>query len=516
MPKVSVIIPNFNDAIYIQDSILSVLNQTLGDIVVIIVDDCSTDNSWEILQQLQRKDSRIKIIKNVENSGAGISRNLGLDIATGQYIKFLDSDDTMDEDVLEVMYNAAQKNSAQIVCGYMQAVNKDGTRHNKSPFFYKKSSMLNNQTVTPETPGANRIFRTVGIGDALYKKDLFTNVRFPKLKWEDFATIPIIKYSVGKIFYIDKAVYNYRQHESSTTSTDEQKKTPRILDIVKCCDILRKGMPSQYQEEMDSMECFHILGRAMDVSHWKDCEKEAKSKIISALYRIVKIDVPNYSTNKFINIHPLVKAINNTLHNISVDSIDLSDSITVIKQFDTEPINLSNTQSNYDAIILAYRCFCKNMELLYNSQNSNTITQAQNGKESNIPRFVIENHLMKDLQKFYISIEHSNDYNDEQKQNILNALYKVCISLVPNAIEHLIIPNYPEIHSYLRPEFENFSREECIGIVEDLVHSSAFQKYSMARMTAHCVKKTPYVLFDRCNRFIQSIKSKKKGREFDE
>lgn len=512
MPKVSVIIPNFNNATYIQKSIQSVLNQTLEDLEVIIVDDCSTDNSWEILQQFKGKDSRIKIIKNVENSGAGISRNSGLDIATGEYIKFLDSDDTMDKDVLEVMYNAAQINNAQIVCGYMQAVNKDGTKHNKSPFFYKKSSMLNNQTLTPKTPGSNRIFGTVGIGDALYKNNLFDHVRFPKLKWEDFATIPIIKYSVGKIFYIDKAVYNYRQHESSTTSTDEQKKTPRILDIVKCCDILRKGIPSQYQEEMDSMECFHILGRVMDVCKWKDCEKEDKSTIISALYRIVKIDVPNYSTNKFINIHPLVKAMNN----INVDSIDLSDSISVIKQFENEPINLSNTQSNYDAIIMAYRCFGENMELLYNSPNSNTIPKIKNGKESNIPRFIIENHIMKDLQKFYVSIEHSTDYNDEQKQKILNALYKVCISLVPNAIEHLIIPNYPEIHSYLRPEFENFSREECIGIVEDLVHSSAFQKYSMARMAEHSIKETPYGLFERFNNFIKNIRSKKKGREIDE
>ena len=299
MPKVSVIIPNFNNARYIQEAIQSVLNQTLKDIEVIIVDDCSTDNSWEILQKLQKQDSRIKIIRNVENSGAGISRNVGLDIASGEFIKFLDSDDTMNLDVLEYMYNTAKKQKSQIVCGYMQSVHEDGSINKYSPFFYKRSLMLDQQRITPETPGANAPFEIVGIGDALYSRQLFDNVKFPKLKWEDFATIPIIKYGIGEMFYIDKPVYNYRIHQTSTTKTDKAKKYPRILDIVKCCDILRKNMPTRYQEKMDSMECSHVSGRILEVCNWKDCSREDKERIISALYRIMKIDVPNYYENKF-------------------------------------------------------------------------------------------------------------------------------------------------------------------------------------------------------------------------
>lgn len=110
--------------------------------------------------------------------------------------------------------------------------------------------MLDNRRITPEILDANHPFGIVGIGDALYSRELFDNVRFPNLKWEDFATIPIIKYGVGEMIYLDKVVYNYRKHDTSTTSNDQNKKTPRVLDIVKCCDILRERMPVEYQEKI--------------------------------------------------------------------------------------------------------------------------------------------------------------------------------------------------------------------------------------------------------------------------
>lgn len=515
MPKISVIIPNFNNARYLQESIQSVLNQTLKDIEVIIVDDCSTDDSWKILQQLERKDSRIKIIKNQENSGAGLSRNAGLDIATGEFIKFLDSDDTMDLDVLEYMYNIAKEQNSQIVCGYMQNVNKEGSILKNSPFFYKRSAMLDKKRITPEIPGANQPFGIVGIGDALYSRQLFDNVRFPKLKWEDFATIPIIKYGVGEMFYINKAVYNYRMHGTSTTGTDQIKKYPGVLDIVKGCDILREGIPIQYQEKMDSMEYFHVSGRMIDVCKWKDCDRKHKEKIISALYRIVKIDVPNYYENKFICHSPLIQEINRARQKI--DSENINSAISDIKQFAGEPINLSNSQnSNYDTIITAYGHFVNNMDLLHNSSNSENIKTRKNEKESILPRTIVESRLMQDLQRFYSTIEHSNDYSNEQKNKILNNLYRVCLKLVPNAIEYLLLPNYSEIHSYIRPEFENLSREECMAIVEDVVYSSDFQKYSMTRMVTHSIKETTSTLVERFNRFRENLKMQKRGRDFNE
>lgn len=515
MPKVSVIIPNFNNAQYLQESIKSVLNQTLDDIEVIVVDDCSTDNSWEILQQIEKTDSRIKVIKNQENSGAGLSRNAGLDIATGEYIKFLDSDDTMDLDVLECMYNIANEQNSEIVCGYMQTVNKDGSIRKHNPLFYKRSQMLDNRRITPEILGANHPFGIVGIGDALYSRELFDNVRFPNLKWEDFATIPIIKYGVGEMIYLDKAVYNYRKHDTSTTSNDQNKKTPRVLDIVKCCDILRERMPVEYQEKMDSMEYFHVGARIMDVCQWKDCSKEDKEKIINALYRIIKIDVPNYSKNKFICYSPLMKQISESKQN--TDEENINSIISKIKKFKDEPIDLSNWEnSNYDIIIRAYNHFVENADLLHNSPNTDVINTEENGKEVTLPRVIVEQRLVQDFQEFYGAIEHSSDYSAEQKKNILDELYQASIQLVPNIMEHLLVPNYPNLYEYLIPEFDNLTREECMSIVENVVHSPNFQQYSISRMTEHSIKKTNLVLMDKISSFVQSFKNRVKGREFNE
>lgn len=508
MPKVSVIIPNFNNSKYLEEAIKSVSNQTLKDIEIIVVDDCSTDNSWNILQQIAKKDSRIKIIKNQENSGAGLSRNAGLDVATGEFIKFLDSDDTMDLDVLEYMYNTAKEQNSQIVCGYMQLVNKDESKRGKNPYFYKISSMLDKEIITPQTPGAARPFNVVGIGDALYSRELFDNVRFPQLKWEDLATIPIIKYGVGEMFYIDKPVYNYRRHETSTSETDSNIKTPRILDIVKCFDILRKGMPIHYKENLDNMECLHTGDRIREICNWKDCTREHKEKIISALYRIMKIDVPDFWENKLICSTPLLEELNNERQ--KMNDVDINSIISNIKNFEKEPINLDNHESNYDSLIPVYRNLVENIDLLHNSPNSDDIKTRENGKESTLPRVIVENRLTEDLKRFYTTIKPSNDYSDKQKDEILSNLYQACLELVPNPIEHIILQNgYPYLHSYIRPEFEDLSREECMDIVEDVVHSSEFQKYSMKRMAKHSIKKTTPELIEKFNRFRQKLKNLK-------
>ena len=93
MPKISVIIPVYNVEKYLAECLTSVVNQTFKDIEIICVNDGSTDNSPKILKEFAQKDSRIKII-NQENQGLSAARNTGLDVATGEYVSFIDSDFT--------------------------------------------------------------------------------------------------------------------------------------------------------------------------------------------------------------------------------------------------------------------------------------------------------------------------------------------------------------------------------------------------------------------------------------
>lgn len=114
IPKVSVIIPVFNSENLLNDCLESVKNQTLDDIEIICVDDGSTDNSYNILENFSKNDDRFKVFHQ-ENSGAGFSRNVALDKSTGEFILFLDSDDWIENDTCERLYNQATNLNSDLV-----------------------------------------------------------------------------------------------------------------------------------------------------------------------------------------------------------------------------------------------------------------------------------------------------------------------------------------------------------------------------------------------------------------
>jgi len=115
MPKVSIIIPVYNTEKYLRKCLDSVLNQTLSDLEIICIDDCSTDGSLTVLKEYAALDSRIKIIEFKENKGVSAARNTGIEAATGEYIGFVDPDDYIDFDFYEKLYNKANECKADII-----------------------------------------------------------------------------------------------------------------------------------------------------------------------------------------------------------------------------------------------------------------------------------------------------------------------------------------------------------------------------------------------------------------
>ena len=109
MIKVSVIIPVYNVEKYLEKCLDSIINQTLKEIEIICIDDCSKDKSYLILKEYQKKDDRIVVFKNETNQGVSVSRNIGLKAAKGEYIGFIDSDDFIDKNYYEQLYNTAKK-----------------------------------------------------------------------------------------------------------------------------------------------------------------------------------------------------------------------------------------------------------------------------------------------------------------------------------------------------------------------------------------------------------------------
>ncbi|KAG4084006.1 nucleotide-diphospho-sugar transferase [Neocallimastix lanati (nom. inval.)] len=120
--KISVVIPVYNTELYLERSIQSVLNQSLKEIEIICIDDSSTDNSLNILNEFKKKDSRIRIIHFEENKGPSISRNTGINISNGEFIGFLDSDDYVDEKFFENLYQYT-KNYDVVVGTFVRSIN---------------------------------------------------------------------------------------------------------------------------------------------------------------------------------------------------------------------------------------------------------------------------------------------------------------------------------------------------------------------------------------------------------
>ena len=114
MIKVSVIIPVYNEELYLEQCLDSVCKQTLQEIEILCIDDGSTDDSLHILEQFAKKDIRIKVFQQ-RNQYAGNARNIGIQKAEGKYLCFLDSDDFFAPDLLEKMYDAAEQNQSEIV-----------------------------------------------------------------------------------------------------------------------------------------------------------------------------------------------------------------------------------------------------------------------------------------------------------------------------------------------------------------------------------------------------------------
>lgn len=128
MPLISIITPVYNVEPYLTRTIESVLAQSLKDFELILVDDCGTDNSIHICEKLAQKDSRIKVIKQSRNVGPMQTRQTGINVAEGDFFFFLDGDDTLPFNALEILYNAAIYNGSDIVRGQIDKIDKNGVR----------------------------------------------------------------------------------------------------------------------------------------------------------------------------------------------------------------------------------------------------------------------------------------------------------------------------------------------------------------------------------------------------
>lgn len=206
-PVVSVVMPCYNAAKFITESIQSVINQSFKDWELIVVDDCSKDNSREIVQSFADKDQRIRLICSEKASGSPATpRNIGIEHSRGVYVAFLDSDDLWTNDKLEVQLEKFKEGDYAIVYANYEVMLEDGKRTGKvvrEPSYTDYKQLLK--------------YNSIGCSEAMFKKSCLGGCRFKKIGHEDYLFWLTFLKNGGMAANTDKVQLIYRDRQSSVS-----------------------------------------------------------------------------------------------------------------------------------------------------------------------------------------------------------------------------------------------------------------------------------------------------------
>lgn len=243
-PKISIIVPIYNVEKYFKRCVESLLNQTLQDIEIILVDDESPDNCPMICEEYAAIDSRIKVIHK-ENGGLGYARNSGLEIATGEYVAFVDSDDYVDVTMYEKLYSTAKKYSLDTVyCGFNNLDNNlkvhSESEVSKLTIFDSKEKIqgvLLDMIACEPSSRIERKYR-MSVWHSLYSRELINNKKIRFCSEREFISEDIIfdihyLTSASKIAFIPDSLYYYCYNDNSLTTLFREDRLKKHIILYK-------------------------------------------------------------------------------------------------------------------------------------------------------------------------------------------------------------------------------------------------------------------------------------------
>lgn len=226
MEKISVIVCAYNRQAYLQKCIESIMKSDYPNLEIIVINDGSTDGTAQILETLNQADSRIRLMHKRKNEGVGAARNDGLDMAIGDYILFVDSDDWIDSNHISDLYDLLQRTESDVaVCNFSRFYQETGSFqvqitdadyyesvYSPQEWFKFQYGHPNNLSLCFTVPWVK-----------LYRKSLFDHVRYPEGVWgDDDRTTWKLYLLCNRIAYMNRSSLVYRVNESSMTSTADQ------------------------------------------------------------------------------------------------------------------------------------------------------------------------------------------------------------------------------------------------------------------------------------------------------
>ncbi len=283
-PEVSIIVPIYNVEKYLEECLESIINQTLKEIEIICIDDCSTDNSLSILKKYQKKSPRIKVIALSQNLKPGNARNKGLNIASAPYIMFVDADDFLEKNALELLYNKMIEQEVDIVISHIINFSEhkqlDPIKENFDSYYNKIKKKEGKYEMK------NIIEFRSSTYAKLFKKSIIDkyNIRFPiKLINEDEAFHWTYFSLISNIYFLEQPLYHRRIRD---TGIMVQRTINRIgaFDMIKILEITynnlkQVGTYQKYKEQFFDYFQIHwkqILGRCQNKKQRKNIQLKLK------------------------------------------------------------------------------------------------------------------------------------------------------------------------------------------------------------------------------------------------
>ncbi|WP_175640285.1 glycosyltransferase family 2 protein [Metabacillus schmidteae] len=322
--KISIIIPMYNVKDYIVETIESVINQTMEDIELVLIDDCSSDGTYEIAKKYLERYPNITLIRNKKNQGVSASRNIGLKLSKGHYIYFLDSDDYIEKDAIKKLYMAAQRENADLVIGNHLIYQNEET---KSPWMLEKFPSLTMAGEKNLLKNPELYFLIYSCGK-LFSKELINDLKFSEQIYNgEDQPFTLYAYLNAKKIYLEPCItfyYRMRKPGDVSLSQTEGLLEEKITGFINMIELSKKYIDESPNEPNIKEDLFiFYLNRVLTLNLWNPLSKALKSPSkynCFSIIRTLNISVNNLTdevvlktpaiTEYIRNIKPYVYALN--------------------------------------------------------------------------------------------------------------------------------------------------------------------------------------------------------------
>ncbi|MBQ9245015.1 glycosyltransferase [bacterium] len=296
MPKVSIIIPFYNVEDYIEECLRSVLSQTLKDIEIILINDASTDKTKSIVDSYAKNDNRIKILEVDTRHGQGYARNRGIEIATGEYIGFVDSDDFVEKNMFETLYNKAKETDSDITMCQVKEYDDMNAKYSTSDYYALTIlEKFQDNIFSADDTKEQLLDINVALWNKIYKREYLLNTgeKFPEgYIYEDLPFFFGTYLPAKRINIVWKSLYSYRTNRKNSTM---QQFNNKILD--------RSPMVALTYEKLKKLPYF------------EEIKKEVQAWIINDLFHRYTLLKENFHREFFF----LMKK---TFQNLEIENIE--------------------------------------------------------------------------------------------------------------------------------------------------------------------------------------------------